>query len=123
MENEAVKFETSVETSGSDPLGFILRDMAQNEHLRESLTLATLVQAGMKGVHPGTDRGVKQAPFSVLVRSFMPSVLVEIGFGSNQAEARWLASDAGQQGLADSIADALVAYLAQYERKVGGGEP
>lgn len=123
MENEAVKFETAVETSRSDPLGFILRDMAQNEHLRESLTLATLVQSGMKGVHPGTDRGVKQAPFSVLVNSFMPSVLVEIGFGSNPSEARWLASDAGQQQLADSIADSLVAYLAQYERKVGGAEP
>lgn len=123
MENEAVKFETAVETTGSDPLGFILRDMAQNEHLRESLTLATLVQSGIKTVHPGTDRGVKQAPFSVLVRSFMPSVLVELGFGSNQADARWLASEAGQQALADSIADALVAYLAQYERKVGGGEP
>jgi N-acetylmuramoyl-L-alanine amidase len=123
MENEAVKFETSVETSRSDPLGFILRDMAQNEHLRESLTLATLVQGGMKGVHPGTDRGVKQAPFSVLVNSFMPSVLVEIGFGSNVAEARWMVSEAGQQQLAESIADSLVAYLAQYERKVGGAEP
>jgi N-acetylmuramoyl-L-alanine amidase len=123
MENEAVKFETTTETSRSDPLGFVLRDMAQNEHLRESLTLATLMQGSMKAVHPGPNRGVKQAPFSVLVNSFMPSVLVEIGFGSNPAEARWMTSPAEQQKLADAIADACVEFLAQYERKVGGGEP
>jgi len=123
MENEAVKFETAQETSRDDPLGFILRDMAQNEHLRESLTLATLTQEHLKSVHPGPSRGVKQAPFSVLVRSFMPSVLVEIGFGSNAAEARWMLSEAGQKELAESIADACVAYLAQYERKVSSGEP
>jgi N-acetylmuramoyl-L-alanine amidase len=123
MENEAVRFETSVATSGRDPLGFILRDMAQNEHLRESLALASQVQAGLREVHPGTDRGVKQAPFSVLVNAFMPSILVEIGFGSNEPEARWLASEAGQAQLAEAIADALVSYLAQYERRVGGAEP
>jgi N-acetylmuramoyl-L-alanine amidase len=77
----------------------------------------------MKSVHPGTNRGVKQAPFSVLVNSFMPSVLVEIGFGSNPADARWMMSSAEQQKLAEAIADACVEFLAQYERKVGGGEP
>ncbi len=123
MENEAVKFETTQETSRSDPLGFILRDMAQNEHLRESLMLATLTQDHLKSVHPGPSRGVKQAPFSVLVHSFMPSMLVELGFGSNPAEARWMLSEAGQKELAEAIADACVAYLAQYERKVTGGEP
>lgn len=123
MENEAIKFETEQETSRNDPLGFILRDMAQNEHLRESLMLATLTQDHLKQVHPGPSRGVKQAPFSVLVRSFMPSILVEVGFGSNAAEARWMASAAGQKQLAEAMADAAVAYLAQYERKVGAGEP
>ncbi len=123
MENEAVKFETNQKTSRSDPLGFVLRDMAQNEHLRESLTLATLAQAHLKPVHPGPNRGVKQAPFSVLVHSFMPSMLVEMGYGSNPSEADWLVSDAGQQEIADAIADACVAYLAQYERKVGGIDP
>lgn len=123
MENESVKFETTEETSRDDPLGFILRDMAQNEHLRESLTLASLVQDQLRGVHPGPNRGVKQAGFSVLVNSFMPSVLVEIGFGSNPAEARWIASDEGQTALALAIADACVQYLAQYERKAGSGTP
>ena len=81
MENESIRFETSAATDKDDPLGFIIRDMAQNEHLRESSLLATLVQTQLKGIHPGPSRGIRQAGFSVLVRAFMPAVLVEVGFG------------------------------------------
>jgi N-acetylmuramoyl-L-alanine amidase len=120
MENEAIRFETNAETSRDDPLGFIIRDMAQNEHLRESLRLAELIQGGMKTMHPGPNRGVKQAGFRVLVTAFMPAVLVEIGFGTNRAEAAWMTDTQRQAELADTIADAVTRYLAQYERKVGG---
>lgn len=120
MENEAIRFETTVDASRSDPLGFIIRDMAQNEHLRESGQLAQLIQGSMKGVHPGPSRGVKQAGFVVLVTAFMPAVLVEIGFGSNRGDAAFMTSPEQQEKLAASIADAIVRYLAQYERKVGG---
>ena len=120
MENESIRFETTVDASRDDPLGFIIRDMAQNEHLRESSRLAELIQGGMKSVHPGPNRGVKQAGFRVLVTAFMPAVLVEIGFGTNPAEAAWMTSEAKQQQLAAQLADAIVRYLAEYERKVGG---
>jgi len=120
MENESIRFETTVDASRDDPLGFIIRDMAQNEHLRESSRLAELIQGGMKSVHPGPNRGVKQAGFRVLVTAFMPAVLVEIGFGTNAAEAAWMTSEAKQQQLAAQLADAIVRYLAEYERKVGG---
>jgi N-acetylmuramoyl-L-alanine amidase len=120
MENESIKFETSVDASRDDPLGFIIRDMAQNEHLRESSNLAQLVRSSLKSVHPGNDRGIKQAGFRVLVSAFMPAVLVEVGYGTNAGDAAWMSSSAGQHDIAESIADAAVAYLAQYERKVGG---
>jgi N-acetylmuramoyl-L-alanine amidase len=123
MENESIRFETSAETSADDPLGFIIRDMAQNEHLRESSLLATLVQKQLKAVHPGPSRGVKQAGFSVLVRAFMPAVLVEVGFGSNPAESAYMTNAAKQKELGAAIANAAVAYLAQYEKKVGPGSP
>lgn len=123
MENESIRFETSAETSADDPLGFIIRDMAQNEHLRESLVLANLVQGQLKGVHPGPSRGVRQAGFSVLVRAFMPAVLVEVGFGSNPAESAYMTTPARQKELGVAIANAAVAYLQQYERKVGPGNP
>lgn len=120
MENEAVRFETSVDVNRDDPLGFIMRDMAQNEHLRESARLAQLVQSGMRAVHPGPSRGVKQAGFRVLVTAFMPAVLVEIGFGTNASEAAYMTSPEKQEELAARLADAIVRYLAEYERKVGG---
>ena len=120
MENEAVRFETNADVNRDDPLGFIMRDMAQNEHLRESARLAQLIQAGMRTVHPGPNRGVKQAGFRVLVTAFMPAVLVEIGFGTNRNEASYMTSPERQAQLADQIADAVVRYLAEYERKVSG---
>jgi N-acetylmuramoyl-L-alanine amidase len=120
MENESVRFETTADVSRDDPLGFIMRDMAQNEHLRESARLAQLVQAGLREVHPGPNRGVKQAGFRVLVSAFMPAVLVEIGFGTNPGEAAYMTSPHRQAELAARLADAVVGYLAEYERKVGG---
>lgn len=120
MENEAIRFETSIDASRTDPLGFIIRDMAQNEHLRESSQLAQLIQGSMKAVHPGPSRGVKQAGFVVLVTAFMPAVLVEVGFGSNKGDAQFMTDPAQQAKLAGTIADAIVRYLAEYERKVGG---
>lgn len=118
MENEVVKFETKADVSGDDPLGFIMRDMAQNEHLRESMQLASLIQGAMRTVHPGPNRGVKQAGLAVLVTAFMPAVLVEIGFGTNPAEASYITNSQRQAELAERLADAVERYLAEYERKV-----
>ncbi|HEY0930288.1 MAG TPA: N-acetylmuramoyl-L-alanine amidase [Gemmatimonas sp.] len=118
MENESIRFETTVDATRDDPLGFIIRDMAQNEHLRESGRLAQLVQGGLKAVHPGVNRGVKQAGFVVLVTAFMPAVLVEIGFGSNPNDSAYMTNPEKQAEMAASLADAIVKYLAEYERKV-----
>jgi len=118
MENEAIRFETNADTRQGDPLSFIINDMAQNEHLRESSELAEIVQRELAEMHPGPDRGVKQAGFRVLVTAFMPAVLIEIGFGTNAAEAKFITGRAGQRRLAAAIADAAVEYLAHYERRV-----
>ena len=90
MENEVVRFETSASSREGDPLSFIMNDMAQNEHLRESSELAAMIQRQLGTMHPGPSRGVKQAGFRVLVTAFMPAVLVEIGFGTNAEEARFI---------------------------------
>ena len=120
MENEADRF-LDADTDPGDPLAFVLSDMVQNLYLRESSQLAETVQAGLKPVHPsGVDRGVKQAGFAVLVAAHRPAVLVEIGFGTNAAEATWLASARGQQSVADAIAESTRKYLADYSRRLGG---
>ncbi|WKW12554.1 N-acetylmuramoyl-L-alanine amidase [Pseudogemmatithrix spongiicola] len=117
MENEVVRFEVETNPGAGDPLGFILNDIAQNEHLRESADLAQLVQDALAAKHPGPSRGVKQAGFMVLSKAFMPAILVEVGFGTNIEDARWMASTAGQRDIAQSISDAVFEYLRHYERR------
>jgi len=117
MENEVVKYEIGNDVSANDPLSFIVHDMEQNQHLRESSELAATMQRALAKMHPGPNRGVKQAGFRVLVTAFMPAVLVEIGFGTNAAEARYLRDPRRQREIASSIADATLEYLAAYQRR------
>lgn len=119
MENDADRF-LSEEIEPGDPLAMVLGDMLQNAYLRESSELASAIQAGMRPVHPsGNDRGVKQAGFAVLIAARMPAALVEIGFGSNAAEATWLSSERGQSTLANAIAASTIKYLSDYARRGG----
>jgi N-acetylmuramoyl-L-alanine amidase len=121
MENEAVKFETGANAPKGDPLSFIINDMAQNEHLRESNDLAETIQDGLRRFHPGKDRGVQQANFAVLRGSYMPAVLVEIGFGTNGAEAAYLTDRENQRVIAASIARSVMEYLEHYDARIGSG--
>jgi N-acetylmuramoyl-L-alanine amidase len=121
MENEVVKFEARTASRAGDPLSFILNDMAQNEHLRESNELAELIQRRLGRVHPGPSRGVKQAGFRVLVTAFMPAVLVEIGFGTNPSDATYMSDPARMDEMSAAISDAVLEYLKRYERRVASG--
>jgi N-acetylmuramoyl-L-alanine amidase len=64
---------------------------------------------------------VRQANFSVLRTSFMPAVLIEIGFGTNRFDATFLSDGTRQQRIAGAIAEATVDYLNRYERRVTPG--
>ena len=123
MENEVVKFESRASARAGDPLSFILNDMAQNEHLRESNELAELIQRRIGRFHPGPSRGVKQAGFRVLVTAFMPAVLVEIGFGTNPGDAAYITDPRRMDELSGAIADAVLEYLKRYERRVASDAP
>ncbi len=120
MENASVKFEAVRDMPKEDPLSFILSDMKQNEHLRESSDLAEAIQHSLSLIHPGPNRGVKQAGFRVLVTAFMPSVLVEIGFGTNPVDAAFISNPGRQEAIARAIADGAMAYLAGYELRLKG---
>lgn len=123
MENDALRYEggdTAVQNSGG--LDFILRNLQMNEYLRESARAAELVQSEVAKVHTGTNRGVKQSRvLAVLNTARRPAILVEMGFSTNPQDARLMTSRKSQMSLATSIADAIVEYLLEYERKTGGG--
>ncbi len=117
MENDAVRFEADETTPVGGGLDFILKDLQLNEHLRESARIAELVQRKLGPVHSGSDRGVKQAGFMVLTTARRPAILVEMGYSTNPEDGRLLTLRSSQRALAGAIADAVVAYLLDYERK------
>ena len=123
MENEAIRFETGTSSAATGPLGFILRDLQLNEYLRESAQLAQLVQDSAARIHPGGDRGVQQAGFMVLTTARRPAILVETGFATNRTDGAFLASSLGQHKIASAIADGIVAYLLELERKLAIAAP
>jgi len=112
-------------SSSGDPLSdlqLILWDMGQSRHLAESQRLANLIQEELNAALGMRNRGVKQAPFSVLMGAAMPAVLVELGFMSNAAEVERLQDPLYQNQLAEALTKALVRYRsAQFQARIGGG--
>ena len=98
---------------------YLLKDLQLNEYLRESARAAELIQSYLQEAHTGPDLGVKQANLIVLNTASRPAVLIEVGFSTNPEDARLMTTRSGQKNLANSLADAVVAYLLDYERKVG----
>lgn len=93
---------------------FILAGLDRTENLAESRLFAGFVQNSIRRVRRGgsPDRGVIQGPWWVLLGALvrMPSVIVEVGFLSNDEEERYLNGAEGQEAIARAIADAIVAY-------------
>jgi N-acetylmuramoyl-L-alanine amidase len=98
---------------GSD-LALILWNMAQAEHLAESSVLASRVHEALGEVTGASSRGVKQAPFRVLVGAAMPAVLVEVGFLSNAEEEKLLVNDAYQGRVAGAILRGMARYFERH---------
>ena len=129
---EAAKKENSVITLEKDykqkyegfdpnsPETMIGMTLMQEEYLDNSISLASRVQDAFgdlgKKIRGG---GVKQAPFMVLHKAYMPRVLIEMGFISNTVEGNILNSEEGQNEIAKAIAQAIVSYKNEY---YGNGE-
>jgi N-acetylmuramoyl-L-alanine amidase len=97
-------------------LELILRDMHETDRINQSAVLAQSTQNAlaehMAGQYPGViPRGVEGAPFAVLHRTMMPSVLVEIAFISNPHEEARLRTPQYQRALAQGILRGLRQFL------------
>jgi N-acetylmuramoyl-L-alanine amidase len=102
-------------------LQLILWDLAQSRYMAESQRFANLVQAELNEALQLKDRGVKQAPFRVLVGAAMPAVLVELGFINNADEEKKLQEPTYRAQLADSLTKAVARYKAAIEGTVEQG--
>lgn len=129
---EAAKKENAVITMEKDykqkyegfdpnsPETMIGMTLMQEEYLENSISLASKIEDEFaklgKKLRQG---GVKQAPFMVLHKAYMPRVLIETGFISNPTEGELLNSEDGQNDIARAIANAIISY--KYEFFGDGG--
>ncbi len=107
--------ENATSSTSMGKLSDLVQQIMLNAKVKESREFAQMVQTSMvRGLRTQNkavlDLGVKQAPFVVLIGARMPSVLAEISFVSNRAEARLLKQDAYRQRIAQSLADAVLKY-------------
>ncbi len=121
IENAPLRVQGQSIDPDSDPdLAFILRDLSNSDHQRWSSELAEIVQQEMSFFHPGPDRGVKQGMLAVLTNALMPSVLVEVGFLSNEDEGQLLGQDQFQDETARAVARAVMHFFDRYPPGTGG---
>jgi N-acetylmuramoyl-L-alanine amidase len=111
---EAARLENQA-GADDDPLydlQLILWDLAQTSYMSSSQRFAGFVQAELNSTLGLRDRGVKQAPFRVLIGAAMPAVLVELGFLNNPEEESRLLSPEYRANLVASLVRAVSRYVA-----------
>lgn len=89
-------------------------ELMQEEFLDNSISLASKIQDVFVQNLKKKSRGVKQAPYMVLHKAYMPRVLIEMGFISNPKDGSFLDSDDGQDEMARAIANAIISYKKEY---------
>lgn len=118
LENEALGATAPV-VDASDPVAAILGDLIETEHLQDSSELAKLVEAELSAAAGERSRGVKQAPFVVLLGVHMPATLVEIGFLTHPDEEGELRGAARKDAIAEALARAIVDFGRRYDARRG----
>ena len=109
--------ENATSTKNISDLQTILYDLMQNAKINESSRLAGYIQGSMvrnlKAVRYSRikDKGVKQAPFYVLLGAQMPAVLVETSFISNPRECKRLITPEYQERLCEAIIRGIKEYI------------
>ena len=119
-DDEAIRvaaIENATSTKNISDLQNILYDLVQNAKINESSRLAGHVQGSLikhlkrKRYSRINDKGVKQAPFYVLIGAQMPAVLVETSFISNPTECKRLINPKYQERLCEAIVRGIKQYI------------
>lgn len=114
-ENEVIFLEDNYEEiyAGFDPRSpetLIGLSLMQEEYLDQSIMLAGLIQNNLVNNLKRKNRGVKQDVWWVLHNTYMPSVLVELGFLTHKREGPYINSNKGRKEMAGEITKGIVSY-------------
>ena len=122
-ENSVIFLEENYETTydgfdPNNPESVISLLLMQETYQGQSIEAANTIQKSFVSNLNRKDRTVKQAGFLVLRETYMPSVLVEVGFLTNKKEGQYLNSKKGQQEMAITITKAILNYRNQLAASV-----
>lgn len=114
-ENSVIYMEDNYQEkySGFDPKStesYIIFSLMQNAYLDQSIAFSENIEREFALRAKRKSRGIKQAPFYVISRVNMPSVLIEAGFLTNPEEEDFLHSQKGQDYIASAIFRAFRSY-------------
>ncbi len=113
-ENSVVKLEKDGEKKynySQKAENDIMFELMQDRDMKESVRFAKMAQNQMVGYAGRKDMGVRQANLLVLRQTYMPSVLIEVGFISTDSEETYLMSKDGRNKIALAIYKAIVQYV------------
>jgi N-acetylmuramoyl-L-alanine amidase len=113
---EVAARENAVSEKSIYELQDLVKKIALKEKIEESREFAADVQqslhSGLSAKNPGIrNRGVKKAPFIVLIGANMPSILAEISFVSNPGDEHRLETSEYRQRIADSLYRGIAKYV------------
>ncbi len=118
-ENSVIFYEDDYENTyqgfdPNNPESVIGLTLMQEEYLDQSIIAASYIQNGFVNRLNRKNRNIKQAGFIVLKYTYMPSVLIELGFLTNKKEGAYLNSNRGQLEMADAISNAVIKYKNEF---------
>lgn len=133
-EREVASRENASSQKNIRDLEDLLRQIALGDYNEESKDLAQIVQQSLysrvKNHRPILrNRGVKKAPFIVLINLNMPGILTEVGFISNPSDEKYFREKQGQSQVAEALYRGIERYLRSlgavpaYQRSANMGAP
>jgi N-acetylmuramoyl-L-alanine amidase len=113
IDKEAKRLAMGAAQAGrNDDMAAILTDLRQRALAQRAGRFASMIQRGLRKVRgKALDRGLRQAPFDVLLGLQMPGVLVELGFIDHPVEGLQMLRRSVQQDLAKALAVAIKRFL------------
>ena len=123
-ENEVIFLEENYEEhyegfDPSSPESGIAMTIEQEIYVEQSIVLARKIEDNFINNAKRKSRGLKQASLLVIRNTYMPSVLVEVGFLTNNREGAYLNTKSGQSKMAKAIKDAILSYKKEIDQNVG----
>jgi N-acetylmuramoyl-L-alanine amidase len=101
----------SAAPSGQNTAAVILKDMATNKSLNESVALSQSILQNLQIVFPGKDRQLRNAPVLILEGLAVPAVAVEIGFATNRVDKKTLIDERGKKNIAQALSRGIKDFL------------